>query len=390
MTPKERINLTINGKIPDRVPISLFIHDDNNFITYLYPELDNNDHFNVHRKIIEFSKEIGIDLILRPTYEMTPEQFEWKPGVNTYEETENWKINKKITKDGKNIVEDIKIKTPIGEINQIFKKSYLGKNCFIYSNIEKPVKNKKDFEIIKKYHPRMNRKFPGKVLNYSKKLKELVGNNGIILPWGAGSPFNIAADLMGQEMLYMLPYTDFEFYIDVYSFISEYALEYDYALLNSEVDGICLSENVMGGFVGEKFYRTFVLPYEKKFIDKLQATKKIILCHNCGHIMNLLTSYIDMEIKFLESFSPPPIADGNLKKVKKVVKNKIVLVGNIDQLNILQKGSKKKVEEITRKTILEGKNGGNFILSTSDYLESNTPIENIEVYVETAKKYSPY
>ncbi len=46
------------------------------------------------------------------------------------------------------------------------------------------------------------------------------------------------------------------------------------------------------------------------------------------------------------------------------------------------------IKNNTEETINIGKQGDRFILQTVDYLEYNTPIKNIEAYIETGIKYS--
>jgi uroporphyrinogen-III decarboxylase len=54
-----------------------------------------------------------------------------------------------------------------------------------------------------------------------------------------------------------------------------------------------------------------------------------------------------------------------------------VLLGNIDQVNLLREGPPKKVYEVTRETVLAGKEGGKYILMTADEVFPDTPIDNL-------------
>ena len=76
--------------------------------------------------------------------------------------------------------------------------------------------------------------------------------------------------------------------------------------------------------------------------------------------------------------------------MKKQVDGEYVILSGIDQVNILQKGNIDDVKRETEKRMLEGKPGGKFIMQPADFLEYDTPENNIEAYVQTALGTSNY
>ena len=106
--------------------------------------------------------------------------------------------------------------------------------------------------------------------------------------------------------------------------------------------------------------------------------------------MNLVESYKELGAKIIEPFSPPPLGDADLKKAKEIVNGDYVMIGGVDQVNILQKGTADQVKRKTEETISTGKPGGKFILQSADFLEYGTPVENIEAYVRTALELAGY
>ena len=67
-----------------------------------------------------------------------------------------------------------------------------------------------------------------------------------------------------------------------------------------------------------------------------------------------------------------------------------ILWGNIDQIEFLRKSSPVEVERRVREVIETVKPRGNFILGTSDYLETNTPYDNIQALVDAGREYGAY
>ena len=47
MTGKERFLNVFNGKMPDRVPVTLFIVEQGHFITQVYPDVDPFDYITL-------------------------------------------------------------------------------------------------------------------------------------------------------------------------------------------------------------------------------------------------------------------------------------------------------------------------------------------------------
>jgi uroporphyrinogen-III decarboxylase len=147
---------------------------------------------------------------------------------------------------------------------------------------------------------------------------------------------------------------------------------------------------VPGGFLGSENYERYVLPYEKRYFNNVQSLGVKALYHNCGEIMALAEQYKKLGADIVEPFAPPPLGDGNLEKAKSISNGAYVIVGNVDQVNVLKKGTLQDVELVTRETIQIGKKGGRFILQTADYLEYGTPIDNVKKFVETGLSYARY
>jgi uroporphyrinogen decarboxylase len=112
--------------------------------------------------------------------------------------------------------------------------------------------------------------------------------------------------------------------------------------------------------------------------------------HNCGEIMNLVESYRELGARIVEPFSPPPLGDADLARAKEIVGDAYVMVGGVDQVNVLQQGTIDQVRRVTEATIETGKPGGKFILQSADFLEYGTPLENLEAYVEVAMEHAAY
>ncbi|MBA7678948.1 hypothetical protein ES703_87228 [subsurface metagenome] len=89
MTSRDRILSVINGDIPDRVPVSLFIHDEGNFLKQACLDLDLDKPLDCKYKLIDLQRELGLDIILRMLHGMTPFWISYG-GLNTETQTDSW------------------------------------------------------------------------------------------------------------------------------------------------------------------------------------------------------------------------------------------------------------------------------------------------------------
>jgi len=390
MTSRERFLKVINGQMPDRVPVTLFMQDQGHFLEQMYPDVDPWDFLTLQLKVIELQKQFGVDVFVRQLFGLDEPLSIIFGGLNVSQETEDWEVKTEEINRGPTLVQKSTVRTPDGELTQEYSIHKLRPATFMYGCTEKPIKEPKDLDIAIKYEPKMPENWPNEAKEKIQKLKDALGDDGILGTWSPMGPFNNASLLINEEELYTLFLTDYPYYEKLMNFAMDRALDYTRAIDAAGVDVHCIGGNVPGGFLGKKFYDKYVLPFEKKYIELVQANGTPAMYHNCGEIMNLVESYKDLEVQIVEPFSPYPLGDADLAKAKELVNGAYVMVGGVDQVNVLQKGTIDEVRKKTEETIKTGKPGGKFILQSADFLEYGTPIENVEAYVETAMQFADY
>jgi uroporphyrinogen decarboxylase len=84
------------------------------------------------------------------------------------------------------------------------------------------------------------------------------------------------------------------------------------------------------------------------------------------------------------------MGDCDLKELKKLYGDKIILKGNLHTTSVMLNGSREDVINASKKTIDDAAAGGGFVLSTGDQCGRDTPDENIFAMVETAREYGKY
>ena len=388
MNSRERLLSTINGNKTDRVPVSLFIHDEGNFLRQIYNDLDLNDPLDCKLKLIDLQRELGADIHLRMIHGMVPESI-FYGGLNI-EPADNWDISLSNEKHGKSLLKCYTIKTPDGKLTQEISISEIAPGTMAYACTKKPINNIKDLGIAAKYEPCFNEEFVKEMNNIVRKVKSYLGDDGIMSIWAPGGSFNAASSLIDLNILYSLFLIDEPFFKKLMHFCIKRTFPIIEAMCNSGVDIINIGGNVPGGFLGKKIYDEFALPYEQEYIGYVKSFGTKALYHNCGQSMGLIDSYKELGADIVEPFSPPPPGDGDLRKAKELSEGKFAIIGNIDQVNIIKNGSIDLVKKVTRETVEIGKIEGRFLLQNADYFEYNTPIENIKAYIDTGIEYGKF
>ena len=91
-----------------------------------------------------------------------------------------------------------------------------------------------------------------------------------------------------------------------------------------------------------------------------------------------------------ETVSEASAGDNNLAEAKAFFGDSLCLLGNLDQIHFLKTASANEIAEKTRQIVAEGKPGGYYFFSTSDFLEKDTPLANVRVMIDSAKEAGRY
>ena len=390
MTGRERLLAVLNGLMPDRVPITLFLLDQGHFLNQLYPSVDPWDFETLHLKVIEAQRQFGADVFVRLLFGLNDPLSIHMGGLNISQQTDNWEVATEELTEGNTVVYRSTIRTPGGTLTQDFSRNQVRPGTFVYACTKKPVRTPADLELAIQYEPRMPAHWPEQVKRWVHRVKDAVGDDGIVGSWTPHGPFNNASLLIDHDELYSLFLTDYPFYERLMNFAADRILDYTRAIDAAGVDVHCVGGNVPGGFLGRRTYDKYILPFERQYIEFVQANGTPAMYHNCGQIMALVESYKELGARIVEPFSPPPLGDADLAKAKQQVDGAYVMLSGIDQVNTLQKGTVDDVKRATAGAMSAGKPGGGFILQPVDFLEYGTPEENVHAYVKTAKELAWY
>lgn len=142
--------------------------------------------------------------------------------------------------------------------------------------------------------------------------------------------------------------------------------------------------------ISEDLYVEFFKDRHRKIFEfiKSRAPRAKILFHSCGAIYPLIKHFVDIGVDILNPLQP--LAAGmDTGKIKKEFGGRICFLGAIDIQEALP-GTIEQVEEEVKTRISEMAGGGGYILAPANYIQNNTPAENVIHLVECVKKYGRY
>lgn len=157
------------------------------------------------------------------------------------------------------------------------------------------------------------------------------------------------------------------------------------------VDAIKISSPFAGsGFISSKFYREFVLPYERQIAEAIRSSGVHAYTHTCGSIADRLEMMVEAGISGIECLDPPPLGNVQLEEAKRRIGSRVFIKGNIDPVHTLLEGTEELVREDARKRLKIGKPAGGFILSTACSIAPHTRRENIQALSRAAREEGSY
>lgn len=380
MTSRERLTAVLKGIIPDRVPVSFFVQEE--FLSYVYPEREKVRRLE---EAVDCAGELEFDVMVRSKDFELP-HFMKKSYMN-------WELGSFDRVEGDNLYTVFEITTPKGTLRQTEVAPYLqrGGGGIHRSTCEYLIKDERDFEIFRKYVPGIDSDTLNKMKAFGLHSRKVIGETGICVPWGWSGVYNQASNYRNVQELMIDAYVNPDFYKAYMQTITGLEVEYNSALADSEVDGVGIQGNIANsGMVGKDFFEEYIMPYEKQLVEAVRSKNKFTVYHNCGKAKVLRQSYADMGLTAWETVADEPQGDNSLAEAKKEVGDRLVLIGNIDQVQFLKTASREQIRKRVEEIIGIGKPGGRYIFAASDFLEKDTPIENIREAAASAKYYGVY
>lgn len=213
-----------------------------------------------------------------------------------------------------------------------------------------------------------------------RKMREYIGDSTMI---GGGffGPFTLAAQMIGvEDFMVELLDAEEEDIKAIIDFSVEIVISYLEDLIDNGLDLITIPEPVASGdLISPEMFEEYVLPADKKVIDRLANKCSNNLIHICGKTDRIIEKLaaVGMRIVSVDSI--------NLVEAKEKTKGCCTLFGNLNPALVLSEKTPEEVYEISSNLCTQLKAYGGFILAPGCDLSPNIPLENIQAMAKAAK-----
>lgn len=250
-------------------------------------------------------------------------------------------------------------------------------------DMENPfIKTPDDLDKLHVPDPKKDGRMPIVIEGTAKIVKE-IGSKTYICTHIDQGPFSLALELMGEDIFRKIVY-DPSFVKDVLKYCMEVQIEYGMAVAKTGVQSVSLGEPP-AGLLSPKNYREFALPYSKQVVKKMHEAGVLVDYHICGNNTHILDIMTETEADIVDVDSLVKLSDA-----KKMIGNKVCLLGNLDPIRVFLEGTPEEVEQATMQCIKDAAEGGGYIASGGCEIPGDTPPQNILTFIQTVRKYGKY
>jgi len=198
--------------------------------------------------------------------------------------------------------------------------------------------------------------------------------------------------LMGMEELLSMMYVNPEMVSLLFDKIAEIKARIAVAFVEAGVDILWIGDDIgtqQGPVMDPEMWRKFLIPPLKKIINAARSIRSAIpvAYHTCGCIDWAIDGLIEAGVNILQSVQPEA-NDGAVLKEK--YGDRIAFWGGVGSQSTMSGGTVGDVKNEIIHSIKTLGRGGGYICSPAHFLEPETPLENIDAFVDSIERYGYY
>ena len=219
-------------------------------------------------------------------------------------------------------------------------------------------------------------------------VERLFGERGLVMLSILSPLCHRAADAMAMQDLMVAFHVDRAFFDEILGmFQQEMMMEIEHAIRGGVRHFLAnWYYNSMSAGWSPAIWREVFAPQLEKMCERIHAARGTVNFYDDGKLMCVAELLADAGIDVLQTLTPPPVGDCDLAQIKARIGERVCLMGYVDLLYILQRGTPELIEGTVRDAIdIAGPEG--FILGTSDSIRDGTPLANVQAYFDAALKY---
>ena len=179
---------------------------------------------------------------------------------------------------------------------------------------------------------------------------------------------------------------------EIFDFFIEKQLEWFRMKVEAKPDVLKMNASASSlSALSPSLFREYNLPVIKEVTRLCKRAGILSRLHMCGRSYEAVKMlYEETDLNIINPLEPPPGGDVSLRKAKEEFGDKFCLEGNLNTFETLLRGTPDDVKKACLQCILDAGEGGGFVLATADQVARDTPDENIQAMVATAREWGKY
>lgn len=199
---------------------------------------------------------------------------------------------------------------------------------------------------------------------------------------GVIGPFSLAGRLMDVSEAMVNCYVEPEMVHTVLQKVTEFLIAYIGEYKKLGANGVVMAEP-LAGMLSPALAEEFSAPYVKQIVDAVQDKNFMIIYHNCGDNVNLMTESI-------LSTGCSAYHFGNSVKMSEMlakIPNDIIVMGNVDPAGQIKNGTPETIREKTLELLNECSQYPNFVVSSGCDIPHTSSWENIDAFFNAVDEF---
>jgi uroporphyrinogen decarboxylase len=225
-------------------------------------------------------------------------------------------------------------------------------------------------------------------LKTTRIVSETIGDKAFIIGRADQGPFSLACEIRGMSefMMDLALGEQLDKVHQLLDFCRQVTMRYALAQMEQGAHCTSIGDSPSGpDVISPSYYRQFAYPYVQRLVKDLSAKNVMLAYHICGNSTPILGDMVSSGAAILEIDQK-----ADMQTAKAVAKGKAVLLGPVDPSGVLANGTPESVTEKAREAIKILGVGGGLILGPGCALPASTPDENIDALIEAARRFGQY
>jgi len=219
------------------------------------------------------------------------------------------------------------------------------------------------------------------LLEAIRRLRETYGDTACVCGRVA-APFSSVTLLFGIEETMMLT-ADEGLLRDALTWCADMQSAFARAQIEAGAHAIWLGDcNASTHLISPAMYRNFALPEAKRVVQAIHDAEGICICHNSEERLAGLEAQAEQGVDIL---SMGPGID--LAEAKKALGDKVCLVGNIDPIGMLERGTPQAIREEVKRLMEVGRPGAGWIFNSGEMIPRDTPEANMAALRDAVREF---